>query len=92
MTQDNILKKYIEDFDKVCRVSSIISQTCQIQNREWLEKELLNKWAKTVLNKQRYSESFILAKVAFITYLRSDENVANKDPITAFIIDTLYTI
>ena len=82
----------IKTFAKVCKVSSIISQTCQIQNREWLEKELLNKWGKVVLNNQEYSESFMRAKIAFITYLRSDENVANKDPITEFIIDTLYTI
>ena len=91
MTRENILKNYIADFDKVCKVSSIISQVCQIQSLDWLEKTLLNQWAKLVLDHQKYGESisFIFAKYAFIDYLRSDDNVMNDEPITAFLIDTI---
>lgn len=90
MTQDNPLKTYIADFDKVCRVSSIISQTCQIRGLDWLEKSLLNKWAQTVLDKQDLDDvAFILAKCSFIEYLKSDRNVMNDDPITPFLIDVI---
>lgn len=89
--KDNPLKNYIADFDKVCKVSTIISQVCQIRELDWLEKTLLNKWAKTVLDKQDLGEnvSFILAKCAFIEYLESDRNVMNDDPITPFLIDVI---
>ena len=91
MTQDNILKNYIKDFDKVCKVSNIISQTCQIRGLDWLEKSLLNKWASIVLDKQKLDTeiAFILAKWAFIDYLRSDRNVMNDDPITPFLSDCI---
>ena len=91
---NNILENYIADFDKVCKVSNIISQTCQIRGYDWLEKDLLNKWAKTVLDKQDkdYEDgnvAFILAKWEFVKYLESDWNVMNDDPITPFLIDVI---
>ena len=91
MTQDNILKNYIKDFDKVCKVSSLISQICQIRGLDWLEKKLLNQWGKTVLDKQDLDTevSFILAKWAFVDYLSSDRNVMRDDPITPFMIDVI---
>ena len=91
MTQDNILKNYIADFDKVCKVSSLISQICQIRGIDWWEKTLLNQWGKTVLNNQDEAEevAFILAKWDFVKYLESDLNVMNDDPITPFLIDVI---
>lgn len=91
MTQDNPLKNYIADFEKVCKVSSIISQVCQIRGLDWWEKTLLNQWAKTVLDKQEQGSevAFILAKWAFIDYLRSDRNVMLDDPITPFLSDCI---
>lgn len=89
MTQDNILKNYIKNFEKVCKVSTIISQVCQIRGFDWLEKELLNEWAKTVLDKQDEDKelAFIFAKSAFIDFL---ENYFMKDePIIAFLIDSI---
>ena len=84
----------IKNFAKVCKVSSVISQVCQIQERGWLEKRLLNQWSKTVLteNDKDYEDeevAFILAKSSFIEYLKSDRNVMNDDPITPFLIDVI---
>ena len=88
--KDNPLKNFIADFDKVCKVSSLISQICQIRGLDWWEKTLLNKWAKTVLEKQDLDDvAFILAKCSFIEYLKSDRNVMNDDPITPFMIDVI---
>ena len=87
--KDNILKNYIADFEKVCKVSNIISQVCQIRGYDWLEKELLNRWVKTVLNNQDEDEevAFILAKWDFVKYL---ENYFMKDePIIVFLIDAI---
>ena len=90
MTQDNILKNHIKDFEKVCKVSSLISQICQIRGLDWWEKRLLNQWAKTVLDKQDLGDvAFIFAKDYFIKYLESDRNVMNDDPITPFMIDVI---
>lgn len=91
MTNTNTNSINIEDFDKVCKVSSIISQICQIRGLDWWEKTLLKQWEKTILDKQEQGSevSFILAKWAFIDYLRSDRNVLNDDPITPFLIDVI---
>lgn len=91
--QDNILKNYIKDFEKVCKVSNVISQTCQIRGYDWLEKTLLNKWAKTVLDYQKYEYhnekvAFILAKFAFIKYMEND-TLMDGDSIKDFLIDTI---
>ena len=96
MTQDNILKNYIANFDKVCKVSTIISQVCQIRGYDWLEGTLLNKWAKTVLDYQKYEYhneevAFILAKSAFINYMEND-NLMDGDSIRDFLIDTITCI
>lgn len=93
MTQDNILKNYIANFDKVCKVSTIISQVCQIRGYDWLEETLLNKWAKTVLDYQKHEYhneevAFILAKYAFVKYMEND-NLMDGDSIKAFLIDTI---
>lgn len=93
MTQDNILKNYIADFDKVCKVSNIISQVCQLRGYDWLEKTLLNKWAKIVLDYQKYEYhnekvAFILSKSAFIKYMEND-NLMDGDSIKDFLIDTI---
>ena len=90
MTQDNLLKNYIADFDKVCKVASIISQICEIRGYDWLEKTLLNRWAKTVLNNQDKAAevSFILAKYSFIEYMEND-TLMDGDSIKAFLIDTI---
>ena len=73
MTNSNI-----KDFDKVCKVSSLISQICQIRGLDWWEKTLLNKWAKTVLDKQDLDDvAFILAKSSFIEYLESDWSICS---------------
>ena len=91
MTQDNILKNHNADFEKVCKVSTIISQVCQIRGLDWLEKRLLNQWSETVLEYQAKDTeiSFILAKWHFIDYMRGDSNVMNDDPITPFLIDVI---
>ena len=93
MTQDNILKNYIANFEKVCKVSTIISQVCQIRGYDWLEKTLLNKWAETVLDYQKHEYhneevAFILAKYAFIKYMEND-TLMDGDSIKAFLIDTI---
>lgn len=93
MTQDNILKNHIADFEKVLKVSNLISQICKIRGLDWLEKRLLKQWSKTVLDKQDLDTDtevvFILAKYSFIDYLKSDRNVMNDDPITPFLSDCI---
>ena len=81
----------IVDFDKVCKVSSIISQICQIRGLDWWEKTLLDQWEKTLRDKQESGgeAAFILAKWAFIYYLRSDRNVMLDDPVTPFLSDCI---
>ena len=89
MTTTNILSNYIADFDKVCKVSNIISQVCQLRGYDWLEKELLNRWCKTVLNNQDedVEVAFILAKWDFVKFLK---NYYMKDePIIVFLIDAI---
>ena len=89
-TNELSLSNYIADFDKVCKVSSLISQICQLRGYDWLEKTLLNKWAKTVLNNQDKDAevAFILAKYSFIEYMESD-TLMDGDSIKAFLIDTI---
>ena len=92
MTNSNI-----KNFAKVCKVSSIISQVCQIQKLDWLEKTLLNQWFKIVFEKQSkdYEDldvAFILAKYDFLDYLRSDENCMSNEPITPFLVDTIQSL
>ena len=91
MTNTNTNSINIADFDKVCKVSTLISQICQIRGLDWWEKTLLKQWEKTVLNKQDLDTeiSFILAKWAFIDYLSSDRNVLSDDPVTPFLIDVI---
>ena len=91
MTQDNIRNNYITDFGKVCKVSTLISHICQIRGLDWWEKTLLKQWEKTLLEKQNLDTeiAFILAKWAFIDYLRSDSNVLSDDPVTPFLIDVI---
>ena len=89
MTNSNI-----KNFAKVCQVGAVISQVCQIQKLDWLEKILLNQWWKAVLKKQDEDEeiSFILSKYAFLDYLRSDENCMSNKPITPFFVDTIQSL
>ena len=79
------------NFENVCKVSNIISQVCQLRGLDWWEKTLLKQWEKTLLEKQELDTeiSFILAKWAFIDYLRSDRNVLSDDPVTPFLIDVI---
>ena len=91
--QNNALKNYIADFEKVCKVSNVISQTCQIRGYDWLEKTLLNKWVKIVLDYQKneyHNEktAFILAKWRFIEYMEND-SLMDGDSIKEFLIDTI---
>lgn len=83
----------VKAFAKVCKVSSLISQICQIRGLDWWENTLLKQWAKTVLDKQDLDTdtevAFILAKGSFIGYLESDRNVMNDDPVTPFLIDVI---
>lgn len=83
----------VKAFAKVCKVSTLISQICQIRGLDWWEKSLLKQWSKTVLDKQDLDTdtevSFLLAKWAFIDYLKSDRNVMNDDPITPFLSDCI---
>ena len=93
MKQDNILKNYIKDFEKVCKVSKNISQVCEMQRRPTLETLLLNKWAKIVLDSQDYGESaFIMARSSFVNFLQSGKYVDENSPIAIFLIDTLWLI
>lgn len=87
------LSNYIRDFEKVSKVSNIISQVCELQKRPTLEKILLNKWAKTVLDSQEYGkDSFIMARGRFVNFLQSGKYVDEKSPIVVFLIDTLWLI
>lgn len=83
----------IENFEKVLKVSNLISQVCQIRGLDWWEKSLLKQWSKTVLDKQNLETdtevAFIFAKYSFIEYLKSDRNVMNDDPITPFLSDCI---
>lgn len=83
----------VKAFAKVCKVSSLISQICQIRGLDWWENTLLKQWSKTVLDKQDLDTdtevAFILAKGSFIGYLESDRNVMNDDPVTPFLIDVI---
>ena len=79
------------NFDKVCKVSNIISQICQLRGLDWWEKTLLHQWEKTLLDKQDEDKEleFIFAKASFIEYLESDRNVMSDDPVTPFLIDVI---
>lgn len=94
MTQDNPLKNYVKDFEKVCKASSIISQVCQMQGRPHLERSLLNKWACMVLDNQKYGgeHAFTMARNDFIQYLKHPMYLDDKDPLLLFLIDTLWLI
>lgn len=78
-----------KDFDKVSKVSSLIIQVCQIADVEWFEKVLLKEWEKIVNEKSEEDDEiyFILAKYAFVDYLRSEENTMRKYSISAFLAD-----
>lgn len=94
MTQNNTLEGYIKDFNKVCKVSNLISQVCEVQKRPNLERVLLNKWACTVLDSQKYGEecAFIMARGRFMDFLQSGEYIDEKEPLTLFLLDTLWYI
>ena len=93
MTQDNILKNYIKDFEKVSRVSSIISQVCELQMLPALEKLLLNEWAKTVLDCQDYGEeAFVMARIRFVKFLKSGTFDSENSPLVLFLVSTLWLI
>ena len=77
------MKNTTIDFSKVCKVSSIISQICQIQNREYLEKALLSMWAEAVHNPKKFDE----AKFGFMQHVR---NKFCKEPLIDFLINTLF--
>lgn len=85
-------KNYIADFSKVCKVSSLISQICELQKRPVLEGMLLNKWESIVLDCQEYDESaFIEARSRFVKFLQSAKYIKNS-PLALFLIDTLWLI
>lgn len=91
MTNSNHLN--IADFEKVCKVSKTISQVCEMQKRPTLEKILLNKWARIVLDSQKYGkDAFIMARGSFVNFLQSGKYVDEKSPLTLFLIDTLWLI
>ena len=93
MTQDNILSNYIRDFEKVSKVSNIISQVCELQRLPALEKLLLNKWAKTVLDCQDYGEeAFVMARIRFVNFLKSGTFSGENSPLVLFLISTLWLI
>ena len=75
---------------KVRKVSTIIRKVCRIQDVKEAEKLLLTEWGKIAVKHEKYDDdenvSFILAKYAFIEYIRS---VSPKWTLTDFIIDTL---
>ena len=71
------------DFSKISRVSNIIITICQIQNREMLEKALLNMWEKAVLNHKKFDA----AKYGFIEDVR---NTFCKEPLIDFLTSTLF--
>ena len=78
---------------KVRKVSTIIRKVCGIQGLKVTERFLLNEWGRIALEHEKYDDdenvSFILAKHAFIEYIRS---IYPKWILTEFIIDTLQTI
>lgn len=78
-----------KDFDKVSKVSSLIIQVCQIADVDWFEKVLLKEWNRIVNEKYELDDDvyFILAKYAFIDYLRSEENTMSRYSISAFLAD-----
>lgn len=93
MTQDNLLKNYIKDFELVCRVSTTISQVCELQRLPSLEKLFLNKWAKTVLDCQEYGEeAFVMARIRFVNFLKSGTFASANSPLVLFLIDSLWLI
>lgn len=75
---------------KVLKVSTIIRKVCRLQGLKVAEEFLLTEWGKIALEHEKYdcdeSTSFILAKYAFIDYIRS---IYPKWTLTEFIIDTL---
>lgn len=93
MTQNNPLKNYIADFEKVCKVSNVISQVCELQRLPALETLLLNKWAKTVLDCQDYGEeAFVMARIRFVNFLKSGTFASEKSSLVLFLIDSLWII
>ena len=72
------------DFSKISRVSNIIITICQIQNRECLEKALLNMWEKAVLNHNNFEE----AKHGFMKDVRK---TFCEEPLIDFLISTLFS-
>ena len=82
----------IKNFDKVSKVSSLIIQVCQIADVEWFEKILLKEWENVVKEKYELDVEddevcFILAKYAFIDYLKSEKNTMRKYSTSAFLAD-----
>ena len=73
------------EFSKACKVSTVISQICQIGNRKVLEEILLRKWEKIVLNNR--DVDFVFIKYEFVGYLKR----LHKEPLIDFMIDTLLT-
>ena len=75
---------------KVRKVSIIIRKVCRIQGLKETETHLLAEWGKIAIKHEKYDDdenvSFILAKYAFIDYIRS---IYPKWILTEFIIDTL---
>lgn len=93
MTTNNALETYIKDFKKVCRVSNIISQVCELQECPALAGMLLNKWAKTVLDCQDYGEdAFVMARSRFVNFLKSGTFDSENSPLVLFLISTLWLI
>ena len=79
---------------KVRKVSTIVRKVCRLQGFKVTEKFLLTEWGRIALEHEKYDDddenvSFILAKYAFIEYIRS---IYPKWVLTDFIIDTLQTI
>ena len=92
-SNDNILKNYIKDFEKVSKVSNIISQVCELQRLPSLETLLLNKWAKIVLDSQDYGEeAFVMARIRFVNFLKSGTFDSENSPLVLFLISTLWLI
>ena len=95
MTTNNelSLSNYIRDFEKVSRVSNIISQVCELQRLPSLATLLLNKWAKTVLDCQDYGEeAFVMARIRFVNFLKSGTFASENSPLVLFLIDALWLI
>lgn len=80
---------FINNFSKVCKVSTIISQVCQIRRLDWLEQDLLEQWEKRA-NKQIKTDdevAFICAKYDFVEYL--EQHFMKDEPIIMFLADTI---